>query len=189
MDYVHGWPYICNILDYVHGWPYICNILDYVHGWPYICNILDYVHGWPYICNILDHSLITWRLYYANDTPFGLLSYQLNRLQKIWNNTARLVTLSSRICHISDITCSLHWLPIKQRIDFKILMITMKSLNDSSPSYIHKLLKQYNPTRTIWSSNGLGLTDRKTINRPTGDRCFANSAPKLWNNLPFEQSK
>ena len=98
----------------------------------------------------------TWRLDYANATLFGLPSCQLNRLQRILNNAARLVTLSSRD-YISDITYNLHWLPIKQRIDFKILLLTVKALNNNAPSYIKELLKQYNPTRTLRSSDGFSL--------------------------------
>ena len=66
---------------------------------------------------------------------------QLNRLQRILNNAAMLVTLSSRDCHISDITYSLHWLPIKQRINFKILLLTFQLFNSSAPSYKKELLK------------------------------------------------
>ena len=132
------------------------------------------------------HSLITSRLDYANATLFGLPSSQLNRLQRILNNAARLVTLSSRDYHISEITYNLHWLPIKQRINFKTLLLTFKALNDSAPSYIKELLKQYNPSRTLRSSDGLLLTVPKSVHRITGDRSFSYSAPKLWNNLPIE---
>ena len=88
-------------------------------------------------CSILVHSLITSRLDYANATAFGLPTCQFNRLQRILNNAARLVTLSSRDRHISEITYNLYCLPIKQRINFKILLLTFKALNDSAPSYIH----------------------------------------------------
>ena len=86
--------------------------------------------------------LITSRLDYANATLFGLASCQLNTLRRRVNNAARLVTLSSRDCHISDITYNFHWLLVKQRIDFKILLLTFKALNNSAPSYIKELLKQ-----------------------------------------------
>ena len=137
-------------------------------------------------CNILVHSLITSRLDYANATLYGLPARQLNRLQRILNNAARLVTLCAYDSHISDICCQLHWLPIKQRIDFKILLLTWKALNDSAPCYIQELLRPYNPSRTLRSSSDLLLTVPKTSHRTTGDRSFSYSAPKLWNNLPVE---
>ena len=123
-------------------------------------------------CNILVHLLITSRLDYANTTLFGPLSCQLNKLQRILNNAARVVTLNSRDCQISDITYNLHWLPIKQGIDFTVLLLTFKALYDIAPSYMNELLKQCNPRRTLRSSDGLLLTVPKSIHRTTGDRSF-----------------
>ena len=92
----------------------------------------------------------------------------------------------SGACHISDITYNLHWLQIKQNIDFKILLLTFKALSGSAPSYIKELLKQYNLTRKLRSPDGLLLTVSKSVHRTTGDRSFPYSGNKLWNNLPME---
>ena len=137
-------------------------------------------------CKILVHSLITSRIDYANATLYGLPVHQLNRLQRILNNAARVVTLCASDCHISDICCKLHWLPIKQRIDFKIILLTFKALNNSAPLYIKELLKPYIPSRTLRSSDDLLLNVPKTIHKTTGDRSFSYSEPKLWNNLPVQ---
>ena len=137
-------------------------------------------------CNILVHSVITSRLDYANATLYGLPAHQLNRLQRILKNAARLVTLCPSDSHMSTICSKLHWLPIKQRIDFKILLLTFKALNNSAPLYIKDLLKPYNPSRTLRSSGDVLLTVPKIIHRTTGDRSFSYSAPKLWNNLPVQ---
>ena len=67
-----------------------------------------------------------------------------------------------------------------------MLLLTFKALNDSAPSYIKELLKQYNPIRTLRSSDGLILPVPKSVHRPKGDRSFPYSAPKLWKNLPIE---
>ena len=88
--------------------------------------------------------------------------------------------------HMSAICSKLHWLPIKQRIDFKILLLTFKALNNSALLYIKDLLKPYNPSRTLRSSGDVLLTVPKTIQTTTGDRPFSYSAPKLWNNLPVQ---
>ena len=133
-----------------------------------------------------DLSVITSKLDYANATLYGLPARQLNRLQRILNNAARLVTLCASDCHMSDIYCKLHWLPRKQRIDFKILLLTFKALNNSAPLHIKELLKPYNPSRTLRSSGDLLLAVPKSIHRTTGDRSFSYSAPKLWNNLPVQ---
>ena len=124
---------------------------------------------------------------YANSTLFWIPQLSVEQTTKVLNNAARLVTLSSRDCHISDITYNLHWLPIKQRINFKMLLLTFKALNDSAPSYTKQLLKQHHPSRTLLRfSDGFLLTVPKSVHRATDDRSFSYSAIKLWNNLPIE---
>ncbi len=51
------------------------------------------------------------------------------------------------IDHITPILQSLHWLPIKFRISYKILLLAYKALNDLAPAYLTNLLSrlQSNP--------------------------------------------
>ena len=51
----------------------------------------------------------------------------------------------------------LHWLPIGARIDFKILLLAFKILNDLAPYYLSSLLLRYQPARLLRSSNRLLL--------------------------------
>ncbi len=48
--------------------------------------------------------------------------------------------------HITPISQSLHWLPIKFCISYKILILAYKALNDLAPEYLTNLLSHYNPT-------------------------------------------
>ena len=88
--------------------------------------------------------------------------------------------------HITPILRQLHWLPIKQRINFKILLTTYKALNNFAPSYITDLLHRHSPTRRLRSADANLLTSiTKTKYRTLGDRAFAIAAPTLWNSLPL----
>ena len=79
---------------------------------------------------------------------------------------------------------SLHWLPVKARIEFKILLLTYKALNDQAPSYLKELIVPYCPARTLRSQNaGLLVTPRISRSR-MGGRAFSYQAPLLWNQLP-----
>ena len=50
-------------------------------------------------------------------------------------------------------------MPIPERIDFKLLLLTFKSLNDVALPYIEELLVRYRPTRTLCSADkGLNTT-------------------------------
>ena len=65
----------------------------------------------------------------------------------------------------------LHWIPINQRIIFKLLLIVYKCTNNVAPSYLTELLSKYLPTRTLRSGNMELLKERKS-NCPWGARSF-----------------
>ena len=72
-------------------------------------------------------------------------------------SAARLVSGIRRSDHITPVMKDLHWLPIGVRIDFKILLLTFKILNDLAPYYLTSLLLKYQPARLLRSSNRLLL--------------------------------
>ena len=130
------------------------------------------------------HSFITSRLDNNNALLYGLPANELYRLLKIQNTAARILTFSRKSCHITPILKELHWLPVDQRIVFKLLMIVYKCINNIAPSYLSELLSHYSPTCTLRSGNKQLLQEAKS-NRSWGDRSFAIAAPQLWNELPF----
>ncbi|KAL0150320.1 hypothetical protein M9458_054428, partial [Cirrhinus mrigala] len=87
--------------------------------------------------------------------------------------------------HISPVLSTLHWLPIKHRIDFKILLITYKALNGLAPQYLSELLSHYSPSRPLRSQNSGNLIIPRISKSTAGGRSFSYLAPKLWNNLPY----
>ena len=94
---------------------------------------------------ILANSLVSSRLDYYNSLYYELPDTSLDRLQRIQNSLARVVLPSfTRNHHITPALHRLHWLPIRQRIMFKIATITYKTLFHSQPSYLHSLLKTHN---------------------------------------------
>ncbi len=72
----------------------------------------------------LNHVFMTSRLDYCN----ALLDGCLNKLQLVQNAAARLLNRTTKYDHISPVLSILHWLPIKHRIYFKILLITYNYL-------------------------------------------------------------
>ncbi len=91
------------------------------------------------------HGLIT-------AMPCMLESGSLSRLQIVQNATARFLTGTKKREHISPVQASLHWLPVKQRIDFKVLIYMFKALHGLAPIYISELLRFYSPQRSLRSS-------------------------------------
>ncbi|PIK47658.1 hypothetical protein BSL78_15465 [Apostichopus japonicus] len=72
-------------------------------------------------------SLIMPRLDYCNSLLFGLPDSTLKKLQTVQNSAARLISCSSRHDHMSPVLQSLHWLPVKHRSIYKLLLLTYKS--------------------------------------------------------------
>lgn len=139
----------------------------------------------------LIHAFVSSRLDNGNALLYGLPDYQIDRLQRIHNTAARILTLKRKFDHISPVMAELHWLPVHQRIIFKILTLTFRCLNGSAPPYLSEMLTPYVPSRSLRSSASLLLQVPKSRTKSYGDRAFCNASPRLWNNLPLEirQSK
>ena len=61
-----------------------------------------------------------------------IITLIINRLQRIQNSAARIVTNTRKYDQITPILQKLHWLPVRQRIHFKIMLITLESYPQNS---------------------------------------------------------
>jgi len=129
-------------------------------------------------------SIVHSKLDYCNSLYVNLPNSQINRLQQIQNSLARTVVKSPKFSHITPVIKSLHWLKIKERIEYKLLSLTYKVLTTSQPTYLSKLVTVQSPRSTRSSSV-------VTISRPPTssslkitNRSFQHTAPRLWNKLP-----
>lgn len=132
----------------------------------------------------LVHAFVSSRLDYCNSILFGLPKGVIKRLQLIQNTAARLVTGTKRDAHISAVLKDLHWLPVQERIIYKVLLLTYKAVNGSAPSYLTDLVTIYSPGRCLRSASKNLLCQPKTKLLQYGGRSFSNAAPTLWNQLP-----
>jgi hypothetical protein len=66
-----------------------------------------------------------------------LVGYQL--MVRI-NAAARILYRAPRFSHITPLLYELHWLPVKYRIEYKIITLTFKAIHGTAPNYITELI-------------------------------------------------
>ena len=71
-------------------------------------------------CERIIHAFITSKLDYCNAILYGLPQIQLDKLQRVQNTAARILSKTKKSEPITPILRSLHWLPIQKRIYLQI---------------------------------------------------------------------
>ena len=127
----------------------------------------------------LVSSDIFTRLDYCNSLFFGIHSELIHRMQKVQNYAARLVSklkLPSR--SLDKFFLENHWLKIRFRPIYKIILIIHKCLHHNAPKDIQNML--------LFGDSSCTLHLRETpFNNKYGKRAFSHAGPKIWNCLPM----
>ncbi len=122
---------------------------------------------------MLIHAFMTSRLDYCNALLGGCSARLINKLQMVQNAAAKVLTRTRKYDHISPVLSTLHWLPVKHCIDFKILLISYKALNGLAPQYLSELLSHYSPPRPLHSQNSGHLIIPRISKSTVGGRSFS----------------
>jgi len=65
----------------------------------------------------------------------------IHRLQVVQNSLARVMPSSASATELRQ---QLHWLPVHQRINYKLAVVTYKTRSTSTPTYLSHLIHDYN---------------------------------------------
>ena len=81
------------------------------------------------VCKSLIHGLVTSRLDYGNAILYGISDRHMHRLEMVQRSAARIVRQIRRGDRQSMTTIlrQLHWLPVRKRIDFKLLVLVHRA--------------------------------------------------------------
>jgi len=127
-------------------------------------------------------AIVGTRLDYCNSLLYGSMDRNLNRLQRAQNTLARVVLQAPRSASTNGLRQKLHWLPIRQRVVFKMATVTFKAKNLGQLVYLHNMLQEYQPTRTLRSSTA-HLLHHPYASTSVSSRAFSVAAPTIWNQM------
>ena len=134
----------------------------------------------------LISAFVLSRIDYCNSLLACCPKQLIHKFQKVQNNAARLICRTPKFDHISPVLHTLHWLPVEQRIEYKLLLLAFKCVNNDSPSSLSDLLKFYIPSRQLRSSSDTYLLRIPSFHQKSfGQRKFSYQASVLWNSLPI----
>lgn len=134
---------------------------------------------------MIIHAFVSSRLDYCNFLFTCLSNASLERLQGVQNAAARLLTKHHKHSHATPLLIQLQRLPVKFRVQFKIIIMTYRALHGVAPTYLSELLLSYHPSRSLRSCDQGLLAVPHTRLKTKGDRAFVSVAPRLWNSLPL----
>ena len=126
---------------------------------------------------LIVNSLVVCKLDYCNAIYYGINEKQLNELQIIQNAAARTIMGLYKYDHLGESLEKLHWLPIRSRVKYKILLLVYKCLNGMAPDYLASMITYTNYNHCLYLKEA-------TSNAMAGERTFEKAGPKLWNRLP-----
>ena len=95
-------------------------------------------------CHHAVRALILSRIDYANSLLYGARERDLKRLQRLQNKAARLVYACGRDRCSAELLSALHWLPVKERLNFKVMLHVYNCISGKAPAYLQNLVLLYN---------------------------------------------
>ena len=123
---------------------------------------------------------------YCNSLIYGIADGLMQRLQAVQNAAARLITGARWRDHISPTLQRLHWLPVRQRVQFKLAVLVFKALHGLAPQCLMddcQLVSAAGRSQ-LRSSDAVTCVVPRTCTC-LGDRAFGVAGPCLWNALPI----
>ena len=131
-------------------------------------------------------TMVSARIDYCNAVLHGTSKSNINKLQRVQNSLARIVTGARKSDHITPVLASLHWLPVSSRIEYKVALLTFKILTLRQPDYLSELLHLHIPARQLRSGDKVNQLHVCSVKTAFAGRAFSNVAPTVWNSLPCD---
>ena len=131
------------------------------------------------------HSLVTAHLDYCISLLLGTTRSNIAKLQHVQCDLARVVLQAPWRTSSKPLLEKLHWLPIQERVIFKVAVIMFMTRSSRQPEYLSEIICDYEQTRNL-RSEGQHLLHVPFLKSASARRAFCYAAPKIWNSLTFD---
>ena len=147
----------------------------------HIINVLN-----PEAARLIVHGMVMSHLDYSNVLYYGLLDNSIKKLQRVQNMAAKVILGKRRSDSSRDCLMALHWLPVWERIEYKILTLVFKSMVGEAPAYLREMIQERGMCwEGLRSNRDLKFLMVPQTRRQTFvARSFSVAGPTLWNSLP-----
>ena len=142
-------------------------------------------------CHTVVREIVCVHLDCADAIFAGLPNCKISKLQRVQYVAAKFVLNRTWYDSPEQARCELHWLPMRARIQHKVLSLMYKSLNGMAPQYLQDLITLCPVARPSLRSEKsfqqlvIPFTRRKTL----ANRSFSSVTPRWWNQLPTDIKK
>ena len=124
---------------------------------------------------------------YGDRLLIGATDTIIGKYQRIQNIAAKLILNRSKTDSTTKVHYELHWLLIRARIEYKILLLVFKCLHNMAPKYLENLLIINNRegiARNLCSNDAVTLIVPHVKNKTFAACLFSVQGPIWWNGLP-----
>ena len=142
----------------------------------------------PTAASTLVHAFVVSRLDYCSALYDGLPAVRIGCLDRVLRTAARLIGRIPKFGRVSEYMRDvLHWLPIQQRITYRVSALVWRCLEGLGPQYLRELCC---PTSGIQWRSALRSADQALLLVPRSRtttkqrRSFSVAGPVTWNGLP-----
>ena len=131
------------------------------------------------------NALVFSKLYYCSSVWSNTTMYNVNKLQKVQNFAARIVSNTRKYDHITPVLKKLKWLPVKNYLYYRDATLAFKCMTGLAPNYLcNKFICRGDVSKR--NTRNSQLFNIPLFQTTTGQRSFSYRVVNIWNNLPTD---
>ena len=130
-------------------------------------------------------TLVLSKLYYCSSIWCNTSTNNIKKLQAVQNFACRIITNTNKFDHITPALYKIGWLPVKEHLDYRDIIMSYKCMNGLAPPYLCELFNKRAQIHDRVTGN-IELLHIPLCNTASGQRSFRFRAVRLWNNLDNE---